>query len=99
MIDSSFSCDAGQAYSVGVCEVYKEEKGEEMSTYKNIRSYVKDKYGFDPKSCWIADAKERFGLPVKRAWNRKGEERENPCPDEKLDAIRDAIEYFGMLEG
>jgi len=68
-----------------------------VSTYKNIRGYVKDKYGFYPKSCWIADAKERFGLPVKSAWNRRGKERENPCPPGKLEAIRDAFEFFGML--
>lgn len=69
-----------------------------MSTYKKIAAYVKQKHGFVPETCWIADAKERFGLPVKKAWNRKGDEREKPCPPRKLEAIRDAFEYFGMVE-
>lgn len=35
---------------------------------------------------------------MKKAWNRAGEERKNPCPPDKLPAIRDAFEYFEMLK-
>jgi len=33
-----------------------------MATYKQIQEYVKRKYGFVPKSCWIAHVKEMNGL-------------------------------------
>ena len=69
-----------------------------MSTYEQIQVYVKQNHGFVPETCWIADAKERFGLPVKKAWNRKGEERKKPCPPGKLDAIRDAFMYYEIIE-
>ena len=42
-----------------------------MATYKEIQEYVKDKYGFQPKTCWIAHMKEVCGLPVKVAVNEK----------------------------
>lgn len=68
-----------------------------MATYKQIQEYVKLNRGFTPKSCWIAHAKEIYGLPVKTAWNRKGHEREIPCPAEKLEAIHSAFVHFGMV--
>ncbi len=68
-----------------------------MATYKEIQKFVKTEYGFQPKSCWIADIKEQAGLPVKRAWNRIGNERKNPCPTEKVDAIKDAFHHYGMI--
>jgi len=69
-----------------------------MNIYDRIQEYVKSKYGFKPKSCWIAHAKELCGIPVRRAWNRQGEKRKEKCPDNKLPAIKDAFEYFGMLK-
>jgi len=59
---------------------------------------VKGKYGFKLKSCWIANAKEHADLPVKRAWNRIGDKRKNPCPPEEVGAIMDALLHFGMIE-
>jgi len=38
--------------------------------YKEIQRYVKEHYGFTPKTCWIADRKEELGFRPKRAWNR-----------------------------
>lgn len=68
-----------------------------MATYKQIQDYVKSIYGFQPKTCWIADVKEQAGLPVRRAWNRAGDEREVPCPHEKKAAILDALDHFLMI--
>lgn len=69
-----------------------------MATYKEIQEYVKGKYGFQPKTCWIAHMKEVCGLPVKVAPNRYSlDKREKPCPPEKQDAIRDAFRHFEML--
>ena len=68
-----------------------------MSTYLNIQTYIAKKYGWVPRTCWIAHAKQLCGLEVKRAWNRRDKERANPCPPEKMPAIREAFEYFGMI--
>ena len=70
-----------------------------MATYKEIQSYVKSKYGFQPKTCWIAHMKELCGLPVKVSHNRYSlEKREKPCPDDKQLAIKDAFKHFGMID-
>ena len=58
-----------------------------------IQAFVAAHYGFVPQTCWIADVKEQLGLPVRRAWNRRGE-REKRCPPEKLPPIRRAIELL-----
>ncbi len=63
-----------------------------MSTYRKIQDYVEKKYGFVPKTCWIADAKESCGIPVRKAWNRKGIKRIHPCPENKRKAILEAID-------
>ncbi|NHN35628.1 hypothetical protein [Paenibacillus agricola] len=42
-----------------------------MATYKQIQDYVKQQYGYIPKSCWIAHMKEVNGLNPKmspRQW-------------------------------
>jgi len=65
--------------------------------YKDIQKYVKDKHGFVPKTCWIADVKEKCGLPVKRAPNRVDSQRKNPCPKNKIQPIEDALKYFGLI--
>ena len=41
-----------------------------MATYKDIRNFVKEKYGFYPQPCWIAHMKEVCGIPVRVAHNR-----------------------------
>jgi hypothetical protein len=69
-----------------------------MSTYKNIQSYVKRKYGFVPKTCWIAHAKELCGIPVRTAPNRGSQQRRQElCLSNKLLAIKDAFRHFGLL--
>lgn len=69
-----------------------------MATYKEIQEYVKNKYGYTPKTCWIAHSKEIFGLTPKTASNRKDlERREYPCPVGKQEDIRAAFLHFGML--
>jgi hypothetical protein len=69
-----------------------------LSTYKEIQAYVSRKYGWTPKSCWIADAKEKCGLKVAPAPNRRGKDRANPCPENKFSAIREALEHFSMIK-
>lgn len=69
-----------------------------MATYKQIIAFIREKYGYTVKTCWIAHMKELAGLEVKMAHNRyEPSVRTNPCPADKRDAILDAFRYFGML--
>lgn len=68
-----------------------------MATYHLISEHVRRTEGFVPKTCGIADVKERNGLPVQRASNRAGGDRQVPCPLDKRPAIERALRHFGML--
>jgi len=68
-----------------------------MATYKEIQSWVKQKYNFTVKPCWIAHVKEQCSLSMYHAWNRKGKSRQNPCPKDKIPAIKKAFKHFGMI--
>ena len=68
-----------------------------MASYQEIKNYVLEKHGYRVKSGWIAHAKEVYGIPVKKAGNRKGKERLWPCPKKNLPLIKEAFEHFDML--
>ncbi len=68
-----------------------------MATYKQIHSWVKSNYGFFPKTCWTAHVKLRAGLPTRKAHNRLGAERVEPCPPAKVEPIGLALKHFGMI--
>ncbi len=68
-----------------------------MATYKQIQDWVKQQYGFVPRTCWIAHVKSMSGLPMRKAPNRQGTERKSPCPAEKVEPIRAALRHFGMM--
>lgn len=70
-----------------------------MASYQEIQSYVREKYGFQPQTCWIAHMKEIHGLPVRVAPNRQPlNKRMKPCPPDKQYAILDAFRHFGMIK-
>lgn len=69
-----------------------------MATYKEIQDYVKRKFGYTIKPCWIAHVKELCGIPVRKAHNRiYTNKRMNPCPPDKIDSIKSAFRKFGMI--
>jgi hypothetical protein len=68
-----------------------------MATYQQIQSWVKQRYGFLPKTCWIAHVKHMCGLPMRKAPNRQGAERVEPYPPKKVEPIRAALRHFGMI--
>lgn len=69
-----------------------------MATYKKIQTWVKINYGFVPQSCWIAHAEEIYNLNPRKAANRITEtHRKNPCPTEKISAIKHAFRHFKMI--
>ena len=68
-----------------------------MATYKQIQDWVKQRYGFIPKTCWIAHVKDISGLPMRKAPNRQGTARVEPCPLNKVEPIRSALRHFVMI--
>ncbi len=67
-----------------------------MATYKEIIDYVFLNYGYRPKTCWIAHVKELNGLKVRKSNNRIDiENRKYPCPANKVNDIRIALEMLG----
>ena len=69
-----------------------------MATYKEIQNYINKKYGFTVKTCWIAHVKELTGLKPRIASNRISKNvRENPCPVDKINLIKDAFKHFNMI--
>ena len=63
-----------------------------MKTYPQIQQEVKLRFGFVPKTCWIADVKARSGYPVRRAPNRQKGSRKYPCPADKFAAVASCLE-------
>lgn len=69
-----------------------------MATYGEIQDYIKSKYGCTVKSCWIAHVKEMVGLDVKISPRREDiNKRKVPCPESKIEPIKDAFRHFGMI--
>ena len=69
-----------------------------MDMYKQIGAYIKDKYGYTPKSCWIAHMKEVCGLNPRVSPRRHNPaERKHPCPAGKQDDLREAFVHFKMI--
>lgn len=69
-----------------------------MATYKQIQEYVKETYGFAPKTCWIAHMKEVLGLKTKVAFNRIDiDKRTHSCPQNKQKYIKEAFKHFNMV--
>lgn len=69
-----------------------------MATYKQIQEWVRKNYGFTVKTCWIAHVKEICGLEPRKAPNRRNKnKRENPCPPDKIEPIKQAFRHFGMI--
>ena len=69
-----------------------------MATYSEIQDWIKSSYGYTVKTCWIAHVKEMCGLEPRKAPNRFYENRRlNPCPPNKVEAIKQAFRHFWMI--
>ena len=73
-------------------------KPKERVTYKMIKEYIEAKYGFKVHTAYIAEVKRDLGLPMYDAPNAVEElkqPRKHPTA-EKVEAIKDALKYFGV---
>ena len=73
---------------------------EEKATYQKIKDYVKDKYGVNVHTSYIAQVKRMCGLDMGENYNKS--KKENPevkqCPQEKVEYIKDALRYFQLIK-
>lgn len=72
---------------------------EEKATYRKIKDYVKDKYGVNVHTSYIAQVKRMCGLDMGENYNKS--KKENPevkqCPQEKVEYIKDALRYYKLI--
>ena len=72
---------------------------EEKATYQKIKDYVKNKYGVNVHTSYIAQVKRMCGLDMGENYNKS--KKENPevkkCPQEKVEYIKDALRHYNMI--
>jgi 23S rRNA (uracil1939-C5)-methyltransferase len=69
-------------------------------TYKLIQQYIESKYGFKVHTAYIAEVKRSLGLPMYDAPNavEKLKHPYKPAPQHKVEAIKDALKHFKVIE-
>lgn len=68
------------------------------ATYGQIRQYVKQCYGVNVHSCYIAEVKRKCGLDMRQNYNvSKKNVPKKPCTKEKEAYIMEALKYFHMI--
>ena len=70
------------------------------ATYPQIKAYVLEHSGLKVSSLYISQVKRKCGLDVGKNYNlpKSEDARQAPtCPPEKEKAIREALQYFGMI--
>ena len=73
---------------------------ESKATYAEIKDYVKEKYGVNVHTSYIAQVKRMCGLDMRENYNKSKKEKTNvkKCPQEKVEYIKDALKYFGLIK-
>lgn len=72
---------------------------EEKATYSKIKEYVKEKYGVNVHTSYIAQVKRMCGLDMGENYNKSKKEipEVKQCPQEKVEYIKDALRHFGAI--
>lgn len=72
---------------------------ESKATYKEIQEYVLKEHGLKVSNLYISQVKRKCGIEVGENYNlpKSEDSRQPQCPKEKEKAIKDALEYFGMI--
>lgn len=73
---------------------------ESKATYQEIKDYVLEHSGLKVTSLYIAQVKQKHGIIERKCYNAPKAEvgRVPQCPEEKVEAIEDALRHFGMIE-
>lgn len=68
------------------------------ATYSEIKFCIKEKYGFEVSSLYIAQVKRKLGIKERENYNiGEGKAKVPNCPLEKEEAIKDAFRHFEMI--
>ncbi len=69
------------------------------ATYQEIKEYVKEQTGLSVSSLYITQVKRKCGLDVGQNYNlaKKANAKVLQCPQEKDEAIREALKYFKII--
>ncbi len=72
---------------------------QEKATYSKIKEYVKDKYGVNVHTSYIAQVKRMCGLDMGENYNKSKKEKPEvkQCLQEKVEYIKDALRHFGLI--
>ena len=72
---------------------------EECAIYPRIKEYMKNKYGVNMYTSYIAQVKRMYGLDMGENYNKS--KKENPdvkqCPQEKVEYIKDALKHYKLI--
>lgn len=72
----------------------------EKATYPNIKAYIKEKYGVNVHTSYIAQVKRMCGLDMGENHNKS--KKKNPevkqCPQDKVEYIKEALVYFKLAQ-
>ena len=99
-IDVEFGEGEGKIPVDSIAKRAEAYKPKEKVTYKMIKEYIEAKYGFKVHTAYIAEVKRNLGLPMYDAPNAVEElkqPRKHPTA-EKVEAIKDALRYFEIME-
>lgn len=79
---------------VGISDLNMEPlKGK--GTYQQIKEWVKENYGLNVSTLYIAQVKDECG--IEKQVKRSGGKPQPQCPPEKKEAIKAAFAHFGMI--
>ena len=72
---------------------------ESKATYQKIKDYVKDRYGVNVHTSYIAQVKRMCGLDMGENYNKSKKENQEvkQCPQEKVEYIKDALRHFNLI--
>ncbi len=94
-----FGEEDGQVSLTDIEKRAKERAPKKKTTYKDIQSYIEEKYGFKVHTAYIAEVKRDLGLPMYEAPNAVEElkkPRQHPTK-EMVAAIKDALKHFEII--
>lgn len=76
------------------------QKEQKKATYTNIKNYIKERYGVEVHSSYIAQVRRLCGLDMRECYNKSKKEipvKGSQCPDSKAKYIREALAFFEAI--
>ena len=71
---------------------------ESKATYSEIKNYILRHFGFKVSSLYIAQVKQKLGLPMGKNYNLSKKGTRVPlCPPDKERAITETLKHFKMI--